>query len=373
MADIIQGMFGASPSQIMQDRNATGYAQDLRAVQLDPMQQANLMLRQGGRAFGQSVLAPMLGVEDQELQKAQMAQQLASQFEMTTPEGVIQYAQALAQNGMPEFAQIAVTKAQGMQKTGLDIQQSRLNIDKTQQALTREEQLRAAIAAMPEGLTQDEKDQYYIDQYRKYGNPDQQARFAEMGMAARAKLAAEGGTGGPGSVGKSGAYRDVYGDVLSGTEMKPIRQEFETNQRLLNTLNQISAQDVKNAESFIDYTTSSTTVKNIAFDKTLKAQTKIAASQLMEQIASLPPGSASDADMRAAMKNFPGYTNPEALRDWVNETKKKLQFHLESSSEKFGWNPKVKSTGDITFKPKGSPVQSKASSSDDDLINKYLK
>lgn len=195
MADIIQGMFGASPSQIMQDRNATGYAQDLRAVQLDPMQQANLMLRQGGRGFGQSVLAPMLGVEDQELQKAQMAQQLASQFVMTTPEGVMQYAQALAQNGMPEFAQIAVTKAQGMQKTGLDIQQSRLNIDKTQQALTREDKLRTALENVPEGLTQDEKDQYYIDQYRKYGSPDQQARIIEMGINARAKREGESGMG----------------------------------------------------------------------------------------------------------------------------------------------------------------------------------
>lgn len=288
MANIVQGMFGVSPEQIGQDRYDTGYAQDLRAVQLDPMQQATLALRQGGRGLAQGVVAPMLGIQDTELQKTQMAQQLASQFEMTTPEGLMQYAQALAQNGMPEFAQIAVTKAQGMQKTGLDIQQSQLNIKKTQQATDREEQLRAAIAEMPEGLTQDEQDRYYITQYRKYGNPDQQARFAEMGITARAKLAADGGSG-PGSVGKTGAYRDVYGDVLSGTEMKPIRQEFESGQRLLNTLNQISAQDVKNAESFIDYTTSSNTVKGIAFDKTLKAQTKIAASQLMEQISSLPP------------------------------------------------------------------------------------
>ena len=191
MADIIQGMFGASPSQIMQDRNATGYAQDLRAVQLDPMQQANLMLRQGGRGLGQSVIAPMLGVEDQELKKAQMAQQLASNFDITTPEGLMQYAQALAQNGMPEFAQIAVTKAQGMQKAGLDMQQSQLNIKKTQQATDREEQLRAALATLPADAT----DEDYIKIYRQFGSADQQARIIEAGINARAKLSGENGVG----------------------------------------------------------------------------------------------------------------------------------------------------------------------------------
>lgn len=187
MADIIQGMFGASPSQIMQDRDATGYAQDLRAVQLDPMQQANLMLRQGGRGLGQSVLAPMLGVEDQDLKKAQTAQQLASNFTITTPEGMMEYAQALAQNGMPEFAQIAVAKAQGMQKTGLDIQQSELNIKKTQQATDREEQLRAALAALPADATEED----YLRVYRQFGSADQQARILEMGVNTRAKLSAK--------------------------------------------------------------------------------------------------------------------------------------------------------------------------------------
>lgn len=212
MADIIQGMFGASPSQIMQDRNDTGYAQDLRAVQLDPLQQANLMLRQGGRALGREVIAPMLGIQDQELQKTQMAQQLASQFDMTTPDGLMQYAQALAQNGMPEFAQIAVTKAQGMKKTGLDIQQSELNIKKTQQSTDREEQLRQAIAEMPEGLTQDEKDQYFLEQYRKYGSPDQQARIIEMGINARAKREGESGLGplSPGQKARDTSFAKEY-------------------------------------------------------------------------------------------------------------------------------------------------------------------
>ena len=187
MANIVQGMFGMNPSQIGQDRYDTGYAQDLRAVQLDPMQQANLALRQGGRGIGSGLVAPMLGVQDPELQKAQMAQQLASQYDITSPDGLKQYAQALAQNGMPEFAQIAVTKAQDMESKGLGIEQSKLNIKKTQQATDREEQLREALAALPADATEED----YLKVYRQFGSPDQQARIMEMGINTRAKLSAK--------------------------------------------------------------------------------------------------------------------------------------------------------------------------------------
>jgi hypothetical protein len=186
MADIIQGMFGASPSQIMQDRNAVGYAQDLKAVQLDPMQQANLAIRQGGRGIAQNAIAPLLGIEDPELKKAQMAQQLAANFDTTSPEGLTQYAQALAQNGMPEFAQIAVTRAQELQTKGLGIQQSQLNIKKTEQATNREEQLRAALSELPVDATEED----YLKVYRQFGSPDQQARIIEASINARNKLGA---------------------------------------------------------------------------------------------------------------------------------------------------------------------------------------
>lgn len=184
MASITQGLFGASPADIYRDRFDTGYSQDLQAVKLDPLQQANLMLRQGGRGIAQGVGA-MMGVQDQQLQQAQMAQQLASQYNTTTPEGMTEYAQALAQNGMPEFAQIAVTKAQEMKSKGLSNQQSELNIKKTEQATDREEKLREALAALPEDATE----QDYLRVYRQWGSPDQMAKMIETGINARAKNA----------------------------------------------------------------------------------------------------------------------------------------------------------------------------------------
>jgi hypothetical protein len=132
-----------------------------------------------------------LGIEDPELKKAQMAQQLASQFDTTSPEGLTQYAQALAQNGMPEFAQIAVSRAQELQTKGLSIEQSQLNIKKTQQSTDREEQLREALAALPANAT----DEDYLRVYRQFGSPDQLARLTEASINARAKMAGESGMG----------------------------------------------------------------------------------------------------------------------------------------------------------------------------------
>ena len=187
MANIVQGLFGTSQNEIMQDRYNTGYGQDLQAVRLDPMQQANLALRQGGRGIAQGAIAPMLGVQDQELQKAQMAQQMASQFDITTPDGLKQYAQALSQNGMPEFAQIAITRSQDLEAKGLGIQQSQLNIKKTQQATDREEQLRQALSTLPADATEED----YLKIYRQFGSPDQQARIMEMASTAKAKVSAK--------------------------------------------------------------------------------------------------------------------------------------------------------------------------------------
>jgi hypothetical protein len=76
--------------------------------------------------------------------------------------------------------------------------------------------------------------------------------------------------------------------------------------------------------------------------------------------------------MKAAMKDFPGYSDAEALRLWVNRTKLKLQRNIDAQTEQFGFKPRVTSSGDVSFKSKAAPSQTKAPSADDALINKYL-
>jgi hypothetical protein len=184
----------------------------------------------------------------------------------------------------------------------------------------------------------------------------------------------EGGAEGPGPVGKAGAFRDVDGNILGATEMKNIRTEFTEGQKLLKLLNDATAQDIKDAESFVDWTTAGVT-KGLASSKTLNAQTKLAAAQLIEQIGNLPPGSASDADMRASMKSFPGYSDPESLRQWVNRTKSKLQSRMEDISGQFGFKQRVASSGELKFeKPaaKSTTAAKPAAQDADSLVNKYL-
>lgn len=107
---IVQGLFGVDPTQYEQQQSQLADTRALQFAQLDPFQQANYGIYKGAGAIGQG----LLGGQDPLLQKATMAKQLASQFDVTSPQGLEQYAQALAQNGAPDLAQLAIARAQEM-------------------------------------------------------------------------------------------------------------------------------------------------------------------------------------------------------------------------------------------------------------------
>jgi len=359
MADnIVGGLFGVDPSALQRQQQATTDAQAYRYASLDPMQQAKFAQYQGGAGLARGI-GGLLGMEDPELAKASMAKKLAGQFDITNPAGLRQYAQALAQNGAPDLAQMAAAEADKREQTGLGLQKTRADITKAELSASNEEKLRGELAA----LGPNPSEQQVIAVVQKYGSPDKilqiltQSQERAAARAAKAAGGGEGGVGTPGPVGKSGAYRDITGQILGPTEMKTVRSEFETNQRLLSTLNNVDATDIKNAESFVDWTTKGES-KALASKATLNAQSKIAASQLLEQIGQLPPGSASDADMRAAMKSFPGYSDPEALAQWVNRTKEKLLVNIGRTSDQFGFKPTVKATEPIDLTKKAAKAGS---------------
>jgi hypothetical protein len=352
----------------MRQRQATDTNNAFKFAQLSPMERAQYSIYQGGAGLGRGIQGLLGG--DAELERVSKIKQLSSQFDLTTGEGARQFAQAL-QPFAPQEAMMAVREADRMEQAGLTRQKSQADISLQERKVSQDEKLREALSKLPENAT----DAQYLQVFRQFGSPDQQARAIEAAAARRERLAAktagEGdGLGKPGPVGKGGAYRDISGTIFGPTEMKPIRQEFEGAQKLLDTLNQVKASDVKDAESIIDWTTKGET-KALASKKTLMAQTKIAASQLMEQIGQLPPGSASDADMRASMKSFPGYSNAEALAEWVNETKRKLQFNINRGQDQFGFKSRVEPTPPLDLKKKKPTGQT--TQSDDALINKYIK
>jgi hypothetical protein len=374
MADIVNSLFGIDPAALQQQRAATDTAQAFRFAQLDPLQRANMAIYQGSAGIGRGVNQLLGG--DEQLNRATQVRQIASQFDMTSVEGLDQFAKAVSPFA-PDVAQVAVQRANQLRTSASQLQTGELTRQKTQMDITsserkiaQDEKLRVALAGLPPNATEEQ----YLAVFRQFGSPDQQARVIQASIdrkaALAAKTSAEGAIGTAGAVGKTGAYRDISGTVYGPTEMKTIRGEFKGSQDLLDTLNQITPQDVKNSESFVDWTTKSSEVKSLATKKTLTAQSKIALSQLMQQIESLPPGSASDADMRAAMKNFPGYSDPDALASWINDTKAKLQRNLGRISDQFAFKQTITSSGNIDLKAKPAAAGG-VSTSDMDLINKY--
>lgn len=122
MADsIVGGLFGVSPQQLMQQRQARDYEQQMLAgrtaatpgTMMSPSlapfyQQAT----QQGQMIGKGVGA-LLGAQDPELQRISQIQQLSSQFDLSSPEGMRSFAQAL-QPIAPNESMMAAKRADEM-------------------------------------------------------------------------------------------------------------------------------------------------------------------------------------------------------------------------------------------------------------------
>lgn len=119
MADnIVSGLFGLDPASLQAQQQATDYAQAFKYAQLNPSEQAQFGGFLGGQQLGRAVPA-MFGIEDPILAKANTARRLASQFDTTSAEGLRGYASALAQNGAPDLAQLAIQRANQLTTTAL--------------------------------------------------------------------------------------------------------------------------------------------------------------------------------------------------------------------------------------------------------------
>lgn len=119
--DIVSSLFGVNPQAYQQNRDKLAFAQDYQAVQLDPIQQANLALRQGGRGLGQ-LAGGLLGMEDPELAKVSKIKQLASEANLTSPEGMVAFAKAIQPFAPAEAAQ-AIKRSEEMATSAATVTQ----------------------------------------------------------------------------------------------------------------------------------------------------------------------------------------------------------------------------------------------------------
>ncbi len=129
--DIVGSLFGVSPEMYQEDRNRQGMRDAIAMAQLDPMQYANAAIQAGaGRAAGG--FAGLMGVEDPQMRLISQRNALAQQFDVSTPEGLAQYASALQQAGDTQGAvevanisrkaasEVALAKQRMFEKQGVD-------------------------------------------------------------------------------------------------------------------------------------------------------------------------------------------------------------------------------------------------------------
>lgn len=342
--DIVGGLFGITPYDVSSNYINQDMQQAVNFANLTPQQQGQYGLFMGGAGLGRA-LGNALGGGDPAMKQAQQMQQVkqwiaSSGVDINTPEGLAQAAQYAQSIGATEGAMFL-----GQQSTAL--RQKQATAMRTEQQAAREEQrfkLEDKLRSELEALGPNPSEEQVIGVVTKYGDPTQILKILETKAA---KTAEEGAMGVAGPVGKGGAYRDISGNVLGASEMAKNRQEFETLQRAYSQMSKITSEDTQRAESWVDWTTKGTTTKKLASEGVVDAQTKVAANQLLEQIQNLPPGAASDADMKAAASSFPGYGSKKDLDAWVDRTKEKLQEYITRMSDRFGWKPTVKFTAPI--------------------------
>ena len=165
MAEIVGGLFGVSPEQLMRQRQATDTANAFRFANLDPMQRAQMAIYQGGAGLGRAAQGLLGG--DPELERVSQIKQLSSQFDLTTAEGARDFAKAL-QPFAPNEAIMAIREADRMEQAGLTRQKTAADIGVTQRKESQEERLRAELAALPPTATNADR----IAVVSRYGNPD---------------------------------------------------------------------------------------------------------------------------------------------------------------------------------------------------------
>jgi hypothetical protein len=150
---------GLTPEQA---QAAVDQQKAMQFANLNPQQRMASGIYQGITGIGRA-----LGVKDPMLEQASKLREMASQFDTTTAEGMMQYANALRQVN-PQAAQQAAMQAQQMMQTETKTALVRQQAVREEAKNVREVRLREELAALPEGASDDD----VMNVVRKYGDPD---------------------------------------------------------------------------------------------------------------------------------------------------------------------------------------------------------
>jgi hypothetical protein len=109
---IVGGLFGMTPESYQDTRQLQEQALALRQSQLDPYEAVNYMASRAGQQLGRGI-GGLLGGQDPQLQRISAFQNLASQADLSTPEGYINFGKQLMSVD-PQRGALAIQRGQQM-------------------------------------------------------------------------------------------------------------------------------------------------------------------------------------------------------------------------------------------------------------------
>ena len=127
---IVQGLFGITPEAYQQQQQRQAMQDAIAMAQLDPMQlaRANIMAGANRAAGG---IAGLMGAEDPMMRLISQRNALARQFDTNTPQGLIQYSNALQAAGDVQGAALAADRYRAIQGALIEQAQKSATAQKT--------------------------------------------------------------------------------------------------------------------------------------------------------------------------------------------------------------------------------------------------
>jgi hypothetical protein len=156
---IVGGLFGMTPEMYQQQQNQNALKQASELAQLDPFALAKTGIGYGANRLA-GAIGGALGGQDPQLQKISAIQSLGKQFDITTPEGLMQAAGAI-KNQYPDVAL-------GLTQNAQELSLARSKAAKETLSLNQETQLRDELSKLGPNATQEQ----VLGIVTRYGSPD---------------------------------------------------------------------------------------------------------------------------------------------------------------------------------------------------------
>jgi hypothetical protein len=159
-------LFGVTPELYQEQRDLMRQKQAMEFAQQDPRTQATYAFGRAGQQLGQA-FGGLMGVEDPQMRLISQRNALARQFDVSTPEGIAKYGQALQQAGDTVGALQATALANQMSGQMAETNLTKQKLANISITGEREQQLQNALSQLPE----DANEQQIQSVLRRYGDP----------------------------------------------------------------------------------------------------------------------------------------------------------------------------------------------------------